>query len=79
MSNSKKGTKNSGTDLDVYIINFTKSRKIPAAHLKNVELVSVLIGGSADLKVGRGILTPKSFSLCVTNLCNRAGVGYAIR
>ncbi|MFM7987125.1 MAG: hypothetical protein ACKPKO_48220, partial [Candidatus Fonsibacter sp.] len=28
--------------------SFTKSRKIPAAHIQNVELITAHIGGSAD-------------------------------
>ena len=48
MSNSEKGTKNSGTDLHVYIINLTKSEMFPRCAPKNVELIGAHIGGSAD-------------------------------
>ena len=45
MSNSEKGTKNSGTQATSYI---TKTTFFPAARIKNVELIGSLIGGSAD-------------------------------
>ena len=52
MSNSEKGTKNSGTHLHADIIVFTKTTFFPAARIKNVELIGSLIGGSADFTFG---------------------------
>ena len=52
MSNSEKGTKNSGTQAISLFIVFTKTKIIPAARHKNVELISSPIGGSHDPKVG---------------------------
>ena len=52
MSNSEKGTDFCGTHLHADIIVFTKTIKIPAARIKNVELIGSLIGGSADPTYG---------------------------
>ena len=45
----------SDTTFRSILLDFTKSKIIPAAHIKNVELVSVLIGGSHDSLVGHKV------------------------